>query len=128
MNKKLLAGLLVIPLAFGLSACGSDNSTTTSEPYVAPQDYDTNPSDEGGFIAAINSTGNQVLAVGSRSELLDMGYNVCNALDDGETVGSLAVKIGATQDTTEGEQAVAAIIAGAVVFLCPEYKYQADNL
>ena len=128
MNKKLLAGLLVIPLVFGLSACGNDSTPTTSEPYVAPQDYDTNPSDESGYIGAVRSVGNNVLAVGSNAELLEMGYNVCNALDSGETVGSVAIKVAAVQDTTAGQEAAYAVIAGSVLYLCPEYKYQAENL
>lgn len=127
MKKKLFIGLLVIPLAFGLSACGSSESTS-SEPYVAPQDMDTNPSDEQGFIAAVRSVDNQIIAYGSSSDLLEIGQNVCNSLDSGETVASIAVTLAATQDTTEGEQAAFAIIAGAVIYLCPEYKYQADNL
>ena len=129
MNKKLLAGLLVIPLVFGLSACGSEESTpVTSEPYVAPQDTDTNPSDEYGYIAGIHSVGNPVLETGTRSELLEMGYNVCNALDSGETVRSIATMIQETQDTQNGREGGYAVIAAAVVYLCPEYKYQADNL
>lgn len=126
MNKKLLAGLLVVPLIFGLSGCSSDS--TASAPYVAPQDQDTNPSDESGFIGAIRATGNDVLNSGSNSDLLELGYKTCNALDGGETVSSLAITLSATQDTSEGEQAAFALIAGAVVYLCPEYKYQADNL
>lgn len=127
MNKKLLAGLLVIPLAFGLSACGSSDSTS-SEVYVAPQDTDVNPSDERGFITDVRSVNNIVLSVGSNADLLEMGYNACNALDDGETVGSLAIRLAATQDTTAGQEAAFAIIAGAVIHLCPEYEYQAKNL
>jgi len=127
MKKKLLAGLLVIPLAFGLSACGSDNSTS-SEPYVAPQDADVNPSDEDGFVSEIRRTGNTVLNLGSQAQLLEMGYNACNALDNGESVGSLAIKLVQTQTTSEGERAVAIIIAASVIYLCPEYKYQAENL
>lgn len=134
MKKNLLAGLLVIPLAFGLSSCGNDSSSVASEKYVepeqyvAPEDYDVNPSDDYGYLAAIKSIDNQVLAYGSDNELLKMGRGACNALDSGETVSSLARRLGATQDTTEGEQAAAAVIAGAVIYLCPEYKYQADNL
>lgn len=127
MKKKLIAGLLIIPLMFGLSACSSDSSST-SEPYVAPQDYDTNPSDESGYIAALHSVGNPVLEVGSRSELLEMGFNVCNALDSGETVSSIAIAIQASQDSEAGRQGGFAVIAAAVIYLCPEYKYQADNL
>ncbi len=131
MKKNLLAGLLVIPLAFGISACSSDSTPVASvepEQYVAPRDYDVNPSDDYGYLVAIQSIDNSVLAYASSNELLKMGRGACNALDSGESISELARRLGATQDTTEGEQAAAAIIAGAVIYLCPEYKYQADNL
>ncbi len=125
----IIIGLLAAALVFvGVSNKDNNSTPVAVDPYVAPQDYDVNPSDEGGYLNAVRSIGNPVLAVGSTNDLLEMGYNVCNALDSGETVASVAMKVGAVQDTTAGQEAAYAVIAGSVLYLCPEYKYQADAL
>ena len=125
----IIIGVLAAALVFvGVSNKDNNSAPVAVDPYVAPQDYDTNPSDESGYLGAVRSIGNPVLAVGSNSELLDMGYNVCNALDNGETVSSVALSVGAVQETTVGQEAAYAVIAGSVLYLCPEYKYQADAL
>lgn len=124
----IIAAILAVFAFIGTSGNDNNSAPVAVDPYVAPEDYDVNPSDEGGYLAALNSVGNPVLAVGSRSDLLDMGYNVCNALDSGQTVASVAVTVGGSQDTAVGQEAAYAVIAGAVLYLCPEYKYQAEAL
>lgn len=125
----IIIGLLAAALVFvGVSNKDNNSAPVALDPYVAPQDYDTNPSDESGYLGALRSLGNGVLSVGTTADLLEMGYNVCNALDNGETVASVAMMVGATQETAVGQEAAYGVIAGAVLYLCPEYKYQADAL
>lgn len=125
----IIIGVLAAALVFvGVSNKDNNSTPVAVDPYVAPQDMDTNPSNESGYLNAVRSVGNPVLAVGSNSELLDMGYNVCNALDSGQTVASIAITVGAAQDSTAGQEAAYAVIAGAVLYICPEYKYQAEAL
>lgn len=122
----IIAAILAVFAFIGSS--GNDSAPVAVDPYVAPQDYDVNPSDESGYLGALRGLGNGVLAVGSNADLLDMGYNVCNALDSGQTVASIALQVGGSQDTAVGQEAAYGVIAGAVLYLCPEYKYQAEAL
>lgn len=125
----MIIGALLVALVFvGVSNKDNNSSPAAMDPYVAPQDYDVNPSDESGYLGALRGLGNGVLAVGSNADLLEMGYNVCNALDSGQTVASIAIQVGGTQDTAVGQEAAYGVIAGAVLYLCPEYKYQAEAL
>lgn len=122
----IIAAILAVFAFIGTS--GNDSTPVAVDPYVAPQDYDVNPSDESGYLGALRGLGNGVLAVGSNADLLEMGYNVCNALDSGQTVASIAIQVGGSQDTAVGQEAAYGVIAGAVLYLCPEYKYQAEAL
>lgn len=122
----IIAAILAVFAFIGSS--GNDSTPAAVDPYVAPQDYDVNPSDESGYLGALRSLGNGVLAVGSNADLLEMGYNVCNALDSGQTVASVALQVGGSQDTAVGQEAAYGVIAGAVIYLCPEYEYQAEAL
>lgn len=129
--KKIL--LLTIA-ALTLTACGSqstsDNYVDYAEPAPAPtqtQAASNYPEDE--YLRDLHNFGGSRINNVTDDELIQMGYDICSLLDSGSTVSQLiyAVSINDVGDD-EQNKAVLATIASAITNLCPEYRYQADQL
>lgn len=138
MNKKIIIAVVgAIALALFLSGCGGGGSTETATPTVTvtettePTDvYEpsgfTNAEDE--FLYDVHNVNNSVIESNSDEQIVSVGHTVCDTLDDGNTVSDVSDYLISTGDyTTDNDiEFIATMIAGAVVNLCPEYKYQID--
>lgn len=127
-NKKLMLLAFVTILIAGLvllSGCSTGTAepketvTVTSEPNDTWSDYEV--ADEDAFIDFVNYNGNWVIASTSDSDILDLGWTICETLDRGIYAGDVVDTLVETAETTDDAEAYGTILAGAVVFLCPEY-------
>ena len=138
LKKKIVIAVVgAIALALLLSGCGGGGSTETATPTVTvtettePLDvYEPEPSGftnaEDEFLSDVHGVGNSVIESNSDEQIVSVGHTVCDTLDDGNTVSDVSAYLISTGDyTTDNDiEFVATMIAGAVVNLCPEYKYQ----
>ena len=136
MKSTKLKIAVLIALAFGLvfmlSGCSSSADESAPAPTVTVTEV---PSEdvfgetytaEDEFLFDVRSIGNVYIENISDADLLELGYLVCGAFDEGYTVDDLAYELAATGDYSgSAEQEYAGtIIAGSVLNLCPEYSYQ----
>lgn len=128
MNKKIMLLGLVALLITGLvvlSGCSASTSepketvTVTEQPDDTWNDY--TGGDEDAFLDAVNTNGNWVIATTSDSDLLDLGWTICDSLDTGASPDEIIEVLIDTAETTDDAEAFATVMAGAVVHLCPEY-------
>lgn len=128
---------IIIAVAAGLStvalvACSAESVpaptvTVTQEAQPSqPSAPDTSSkynSSEQMYLTTMRSTGNAVLASGSDSDLLEMGYDVCAILDKGYSVDDIAEAMAEElvrqgYNTSVHAEAVGHIIYGANRLLC----------
>lgn len=131
-NKKLkIAGLvaLLAILALLLSGCGSSNEsapaptvTVTEEPTEDIHEQIYTAEDE--YIYDVRSVGNSYIENLPDSQLLEIGYLVCDAFDAGATFEDLAYELVSSGTVNDDEtiEYAATLIAGAAINLCPEYS------
>ena len=129
MKKSIKVASALVPLALLLSSCGSsDNSSAVIVPDAVDQQNSRDvAANEAGYLSDVRGTDNEILAYGSDADLLNMGYNACDALDDGTSLDALLARTAGTMDTEEGRQAAFAVIAGALIYFCPEYRDQVQG-
>lgn len=136
MKKIIIASSIAIA-SLGLVACSSNASpaptvTVTQNAPAPSQDDPPSPeavmSDEDLYIISIKSMNNPILNRATDSELLEMGYAVCDALNAGYTVDDviayMAAQIaedGGASDTYV--EAVGYIIGAADSALCPSATF-----
>jgi hypothetical protein len=136
-NKKIMLGVGAVVLAVVAFVLGGSGSSTdsSSNPQptntYTPNEQPTVPSysSEDSFLAAVNGAGNSIVLTTSDSDLLNMGWGVCDVLDEGYTLDDIANELIYNSDlsTEEEFEAVGVIMAGAVSYLCPEYQYMIDD-
>jgi hypothetical protein len=141
MSKKkiVIAVVGAIALLALLSGCGGGGSTDTATPTVtvtetAPADdtYDSSATDSGltnaedEFLYDVHGVGNSVIESNSDEQIVSVGHTICDTLGEGNTVNDVSEYLISTGDyTTDNDiEFVATMIAGSVINLCPEYKYQ----
>ena len=119
---KKVTALVIASLA--LSACGTKtivkevSPAPTSPPITKPA---TNKYDDYvGFVR--NNSGQGYTA--STSEIVEAGDLVCSALDSGRSVQSVAKMMEELANTASDIEVYAAVLFGAVQYLCPEYYIQ----
>lgn len=139
MSKKkiVIAVVGAIALAILLSGCGGGGSTDTATPTTTVTET-TEPvvvdepsgftSAEDEFLYDVHNVGNPTIERNSDAEIVSVGHTVCDTLDKGYTVSDVSEYLIGTGDyTTDNDiEFLSTMIAGAVVDLCPEYKYQID--
>lgn len=137
INKNVVLVSVVIALLIGAFLAGSagNNKATESDPKPeltntwTPEPEVPSYTDEDEFLFAVNDMDNSVIAYTSDSDLLDMGWAVCQVLDDGFTLEDIVNEFIYNSDlsTEEEFEAVGIIMGGAVIYLCPEYAYMIDQ-
>jgi hypothetical protein len=129
--KKIITAVAISAVA--LVGCSSQTggpapTVTITESVPAPS-VDDPPTEsvmgnEELYLISLKSMGNPIIDISTDSELLDMGYSVCEALESGFTVEDIIAYM-ATEMTREGltsdyqSEAVGYIIGAADTALCP---------
>jgi len=133
-NVLIIAGVIALLVgAFFAGSVGNNSSTTEPKPQPTntwtPEPEVPSYSSEDEFLAAVNGAGNSIILTTSDSELLDMGWAVCDVLDEGYDLNDIADELIYNSDlsTEEEFEAVGTIMGGAVSYLCPEYQYMIDD-
>jgi hypothetical protein len=132
MNKIIIAASAAA-LSVGLVACSNDAApaptvtVTEAAPLPAPSVDDpptvTEMDNEELYLLGLRSMGNPIIDIASDSQLLNMGYSVCEALDAGLTtddiIAYMAVQMAGEGMTSDNEvEAVGYIIGAADSALC----------
>lgn len=134
-NVLIIAGVVALLVgAFFAGSVGNSSNNTTPAPQPTNTWTPDTPdvpsySSEDEFLAAVNGAGNSIILTTSDSELLDMGWAVCDVLDEGYDLNDIADELIYNSDlsTEEEFEAVGTIMGGAVSYLCPEYQYMIDD-
>lgn len=117
---KKVTALVVVSLA--LSACGTKTvirevaPTPTNPPVTAPA---TNKYDD--YVSWVKNNSGQANST-SNSQIIETGDLVCSALDSGRTIKEVATLMQETASTSSDIELYAAVLYGAVKYLCPEYQ------
>lgn len=119
MTTKRTWALSVLVSAVLLAGCSSDPSIQTLAP-VPVHTFTPAPDapDDAGYLA--NERRVYDFDGVPDSKLLDAGYAVCDALDAGVTVQTAHTTL--TNTAGADPEMGNAVLAGAIVFLCPEYQ------
>lgn len=133
MKARLIPAAAMLSTGLLLVGCSSADTEATPQEvetvYVTPEPaFDDTPiiRDEDEFLYDVRSTGSAIIARQSDSELIDMGYTVCDALDQGYTVSDVVEVLAYNLPSTSEAEAYSALIAAALVNLCPQYQYQVN--
>lgn len=120
MRKVALTAVAVL----SLTACGTKTvvkevaPAPTNPPVTAPT---TNKYDD--YVDFVRSNSGQGYTA-STSEIVEAGDLVCSALDSGRSVQSVAGMMEEVANTASDIEVYAAVLFGAVQYLCPEYYIQ----
>ena len=134
MKNIIIASSIAIA-SLGLGACSSDAApvptVTVTQQAPAPTQDDpptTTMSNEELYILGLRSMNNRIINNASDSELLEVGYSVCDVLDAGYTVDEVIsylaaemAKDGGASDTYV--EAVGYIIGASETILCPTASF-----
>jgi hypothetical protein len=132
---KIIAGVAVVPMVLLLSACGSNNSSTTSAPLESTNSSVpafTQPTSlqltqfYGDVVS--NQGSNYALSTMSESQIDTVGEFACTQLSRGTTLQQLAINIGTSGSSADLTTGTLIVVAAAVLDLCPQYKSQASAL
>lgn len=133
MKARLIPVAAMLSTGLLLVGCSSADTEATPQEvktvYVTPEPaFDDTPiiRDEDEFLYDVRSTGSAIIERQSDSELIDMGYTVCDALDQGYTVSDVVEVLASNLPSTSEAEAYSALIAAALVNLCPQYQYQVN--
>jgi hypothetical protein len=124
MKTKVVSALAVLML--GLTGCGSSSEPQAVKTIVVTQA----PADDT-FVAPVSPAGNLASAVQNQdpwfnsvdsATIVETAQTICDALQSGASANDIMV----VAESTIGLDHAPAIIAGAVVYLCPDqgYKFQ----
>lgn len=121
----------MITAALILTGCGSSSSgtpvdtvteTVTEEPAYVPTAEDD-------YLSRLATAGNPIIDNASDSELINLGYQNCELLDDGYTVTEVVeyMVTSGNFSTDDEYRFIGAIIGASVYALCPEYEGQVNE-
>ena len=134
MKKIIIASSITIA-SLGLVACSSDAApaptvtVTQQAPALTQDDPPTTVmSDEELYLLGLRSMNNRIINNASDSELLEVGYSVCDVLDAGYTVDEVIAYLAAEMAKDGGAsetyvEAVGYIIGASETILCPSATF-----
>jgi hypothetical protein len=127
-KKNIIIFTLVSVLAFViLAAIGStrssdkvttDSVTVDTNPPAAPAP--TNNKYDDYMDHVLNNSGKA--NSWSKSDIIEFGDLVCQALDEGNSIRAVVNLLNGYASTTSDVEFFAAVMTGAVINICPEYK------
>lgn len=127
----VLLGFVVVMFLIGSLSSDSGPSTTSDTSVSEPAPVDTyvpptyTPEEQ--FLMDIHNVGDYTIDRQSDSALVELGHNVCSALDSGGTVTEL-VQYLSNSGAIDGIEETAGVLIGASVRdLCPEYTGQVND-
>ena len=136
INKKLIVGILaILALVLVLAGCSteSSNTTPTETVYVTPTpdlpEPDISTPEDDYLWAVRHNVDNYYIDEASDRDLIDLGWSVCDVLDQGYSVEDIIYELigSGTVGTNEEAEFAGAIVGGAVYNLCPEHSWQVDS-
>lgn len=128
----VLLGFVVVLFLIGSLSSDSSSSTASDTTVVTqptPEDTYVAPTytPEEQFLMDIHNVGDYNIDRQSDSSLVDMGHNVCGALNSGGTVTEL-VQYLTNSGAIDGIEETAGVLIGASIRdLCPEYTGQMND-
>lgn len=136
MNKVIAGAVAVLPVLVLLTACGGGRESAPAptvtvtqqipEPDalapVPPQEEDLY-GDLEGIVTFVRDQDSSFYAV-SEATIVEVGSQICLTIGSGASLESI---IGAAVDSGLTSNQTAAIIVGAVMFICPEYQSVIQN-
>lgn len=127
----VLLGFVVVMFLIGSLSSDSGPSTASDTSVSEPAPVDTyvpptyTPEEQ--FLMDIHNVGDYTIDRQSDSALVELGHNVCSALDSGGTVTEL-VQYLSNSGAIDGIEETAGVLIGASVRdLCPEYTGQVND-
>lgn len=122
----IIAGVLIVGIGIGNAGNGNssaDNSTSSTQVDPAPAPVYTA---EDYFLTEVRSTGNSYVDNNSDADLLKVGHQTCDVLDQGYTVTDVATYLVQNSDSSDSSffEFEGIVIGAAVRNLCPEYESQ----
>lgn len=127
----VLLGFVVVLFLIGSLSSDSGSSTASDTVVTQPTPEDTyiaptyTPEEQ--YLMDIHNVGDYTIDRQSDSALVELGHNVCSALDSGGTVIEL-VRYLANSGAIDGIEETAGVLIGASVRdLCPEYTGQVND-
>ena len=123
MKTKLFI-IFTLLVVLSLAGCGKETvikevlvtTPATDAPAVAPS---SNKYDD--YLAAVLNNSAQA-RTWSESDLLELGTIVCQTFDDGGTLDGVITIFSQYSNGKYDDELFSAIIAGSVIYLCPEWS------
>lgn len=128
--KKAITGLAIGAAILSLSACTvevKESPRETRETSAPVQTVPPRPSSgaDNQYIQAIQSNYPAVLSLFNRSVLVELGYVVCQAINEGMTMESM-VNVFLSEGFTDMEF-MGTVVGSAIFFFCPENGWWVDS-
>lgn len=127
MNRKFAAGL--VGLAFLVPACGSGTAEPAPVKTVfverdSQESQESNASKDQRYLEVVADNMSPALHNEAQSDVLDLGYTVCEATEDhgAEAVANRGLDAGYLSPEDFG-----VIVGAAVTILCPEHQDEWSN-
>jgi hypothetical protein len=127
INKKnfaiafLAAAIAILVIVLIASASSSSSPATTAAPIVTNPPITAPPVNKyDAYLDHVYNNSGQANSM-SKSELIEYGDIICNALDQGKTIAWITSYLANGSNTQSDLQLYASIVYGAVKHICPEY-------
>ena len=113
--------VIVVLLATGRNGDSSSEKTVVAvETTEAPAPAETSPNKYNQYYEhVLNNSG--IANTWTKAKVIEFGDLVCQALDEGNSVASVVAVVSNASDSNSDAELGAAVIYGAVTYLCPEY-------
>lgn len=125
MKKKLLT---LTAASILIAGCGGTKTiirevapSPTEAPYVAPA---TNKYED--YYSHVLTNSGQANSE-PKSDVIEFGDIVCQALDAGRSVAFVVDLLNGYAESNSDQELYAAIITGAILYICPEYNSQLQS-
>jgi hypothetical protein len=123
----LTVAVVVLAVAIFVTQSGSDsNSSPSSNSSAVIEDSQSRNKYDDYYQSVLNASG--MANSESKASVLEFGDFVCSLLDDGFSVGDILEEMRKyTTGSMFTSEYAAAVMLGAVTYLCPEYKVLVEN-
>ena len=128
MKKTALVAAFAALLLAGCSTTSSSDTVDTVADNFQTQDYQApvqTPEEQ--YLEDVKAQNNADLMDESDYDLLNVGYQTCEVLDSGYSIGEMVQYLLSDNPSESDIKYMSIIIGNAVEYLCPEYMPQLDS-